>query len=67
MLGLLLALTGMGLFAVFTACFASWFLEKGEQEERASIATLQKEVRGLRQELRSLHAALQDKSKHQAM
>ena len=36
-LGVLLALAGMGLFAVLTACFASWFIEQEEEEEEELI------------------------------
>ena len=35
--GVLLALAGMGLFAVLTACFASWFIEQEEEEEEELI------------------------------
>ncbi len=54
MLGVILVLAGMGLFAVFTASFASWFLSAEEHEEQISIAKLHEEVSRVREEVRSL-------------
>ncbi len=55
-LGVVLVLGGMGLFAVFTACFASWFIEKQEREEQVSIAKLHDELAKLREEIQLLHS-----------
>ncbi len=60
-LGVLLVLSGMGLFAVFTACFASWFISKGEQEELDSIAVLQRQVHLLVEEVAKLRSELLDR------
>ena len=54
MLGVLLALAGMGLFAVLTACFASWFIEQEEEEEQELLRQLTGEVAALRDEIRLL-------------
>jgi voltage-gated potassium channel len=54
MLGVLLVLGGMGLFAVFTACFASWFLEMEEKEEQITIANMATELANLTNEVRLL-------------
>jgi pimeloyl-ACP methyl ester carboxylesterase len=54
MLGVLLALAGMGMFAVLTACFASWFIEQEEEEEEELLRQLTGEVAALRDEIRLL-------------
>ncbi len=58
MLGLLLVLAGMGLFAVFTACFASWFLSMEEREEQMSIAKIHEKLEKLGDEICSLRNEL---------
>jgi voltage-gated potassium channel len=50
MLGVLLALAGMGLFAVLTACFASWFIEQELLRQlTGEVAALRDEIRLLRE------------------
>lgn len=61
MLSVLLVLGGMGLFAVFTACFASWFINKEEQEEQISIAKLHEELAKLGVEVHSLRNELRER------
>ncbi len=56
-----LVLAGMGLFAVFTACFASWFIEAEEEQERISIAKLHEQIAGLRADVQVLRDELRDR------
>jgi hypothetical protein len=61
MLGVLLVLAGMGLFAVLTACFASWFLTMEEHEEQISIANLQERLVNLAEEVHLLRNELRER------
>ena len=61
MLGVILVLSGMGLFAVLTACFASWFIAMEEQEEHVSIDNLHEQLKSLKEELRLLRDELRDR------
>lgn len=67
LVALVLMTAGVGLFGVFTAFVASWFMEKKSEGER-SIAELHAEIVGLRQEMGQLRAewAKQEHSTAQA-
>ncbi len=60
MLGVLLVLAGMGLFAVFTACFASWFIAMEEQEEKLSIGRLHEQLAKMSEEIHLLRSELRN-------
>lgn len=61
MLGVVLVLSGMGLFAVLTASFASWFISLEDEEDQVTLKKLQHEVSDLNHELRCLRTELAER------
>jgi voltage-gated potassium channel len=67
MLGVLLVFGGMCLFAVFTACFASWFLQKEEKEEHTTLINMTAQLAALTEEVKMLRSQISGAKEHSIM